>query len=163
LFRSETYKIFHYLSSNKFLKFLKNLTNIKNLIPDVGLHGGGLHIHGSGGKLNIHLDYSIHPKLKLQRKLNLILYLNPNAPIECGTMLLKSRITGSRHTDDLYHEGSFSGGYYDKTKFDVVDVIGNIYNRLIIMDAQCIHAASQYFGQDKDDSRLTHLFFFDNV
>ena len=29
-----------------------------------------------GGKLNTHLDYSIHPKLGLQRKLNLIVYLN---------------------------------------------------------------------------------------
>ena len=35
-------------------------------------------MHGKGGKLNIHLDYSIHPKLKLQRKLNLIVYLAEN-------------------------------------------------------------------------------------
>jgi Rps23 Pro-64 3,4-dihydroxylase Tpa1-like proline 4-hydroxylase len=37
-----------------------------------------MHIHGSGGKLNTHLDYSIHPKLKLERRLNLIVYLNPD-------------------------------------------------------------------------------------
>jgi len=91
-----------------------------------------------------------------------MIYLTPNAPVECGTMLLKSRITKSRNSSDPYHEGSFSGGYFDKTKFDVVDIIGNIYNRLIIMDAQCIHAACQYFGQSKNDARLTHLFFFDN-
>ena len=43
---------------------------------DIGLNGGGWHIHKTGGKLNMHLDYSIHPKLNLQRKLNLIIYLN---------------------------------------------------------------------------------------
>jgi len=91
-----------------------------------------------------------------------MIYLTPNAPVECGTMLLRSKITGSRNLNDSYHEGTFSGGFYDKTKFEVVDVVGNIYNRLIIMDAQCIHAACQYFGQTKENSRLTHLFFFDN-
>lgn len=33
-------------------------------------------MHGAGGSLNPHLDYSIHPKLPLQRKLNLIVYLS---------------------------------------------------------------------------------------
>ena len=32
-------------------------------------------MHKAGGNLAIHLDYSIHPKMNLQRKLNLILYL----------------------------------------------------------------------------------------
>ena len=43
---------------------------------DQGLHGGGWHMHGTGGNLNIHKDYSIHPKLGLQRKLNLIVYIS---------------------------------------------------------------------------------------
>jgi hypothetical protein len=33
------------------------------LVADLGLHGGGLHSHARGGKLNVHLDYDIHPKL----------------------------------------------------------------------------------------------------
>ena len=74
-FGPETYKLFAYLNSNVFISQLQKITGIKNLYSDVGLHGGGLHIHGTGGKLNVHLDYSIHPKLNLQRKLNLILYL----------------------------------------------------------------------------------------
>ena len=69
------YSTFCYLNSTPFILKLKKITGIKKLYPDVGLHGGGLHIHGNGDKLNIHLDYSIHPKLKLQRKLNLIIYL----------------------------------------------------------------------------------------
>jgi Rps23 Pro-64 3,4-dihydroxylase Tpa1-like proline 4-hydroxylase len=48
------------------------------------LHGGGLHTHSTNGKLNVHLDYAIHPKLGLQRKLNLIVYLNDNWKEEWG-------------------------------------------------------------------------------
>jgi len=106
LFPSVTYQTFQYLCDPNFVNLLKELTGITNLIPDIGLHGAGWHIHGKGGKLNIHLDYSIHPKLKLQRKLNLILYLtkdwNPdwggnlefwthdqytNKPLECATVI----------------------------------------------------------------------------
>jgi hypothetical protein len=83
-FGPETYKLFCYLNSKEFINQLQKITGIKNLYPDIGLHGGGLHIHGRGGKLNVHLDYSIHPKLKLQRKLNLILYLQENWNPEWG-------------------------------------------------------------------------------
>jgi Rps23 Pro-64 3,4-dihydroxylase Tpa1-like proline 4-hydroxylase len=47
----------------------------KQLYADYGLHGGGLHCHKAGGKLNTHLDYNIHPKADLQRKVNIILYV----------------------------------------------------------------------------------------
>lgn len=81
-FPPKTYEFFMHLASSDFVNKLKELTGIENLYPDIGLHGAGWHIHGTGGKLNVHLDYSLHPKLNLQRKLNLILYLtedwNPN-------------------------------------------------------------------------------------
>jgi len=63
---------------------LRDKTGIQKLYPDIGLHGGGWHIHGRGGKLNIHLDYSIHPKSGLQRKLNLIVYLTEEWESEWG-------------------------------------------------------------------------------
>jgi Rps23 Pro-64 3,4-dihydroxylase Tpa1-like proline 4-hydroxylase len=71
-----TYNFFTNLNSSGFISYLSNLTGVQNLYPDLGLHGGGWHIHGQGGKLNIHLDYSIHPRLHLLRKYNLILYLS---------------------------------------------------------------------------------------
>jgi len=77
-FKKNTYRIFLLLNSNIFINKLKKLTKIKNLFPDIGLHGGGLHIHKNGGKLNHHLDYNLHPKTSLQRKINLIIYLTKN-------------------------------------------------------------------------------------
>ena len=76
-FPSSIYKIFFNLLSNDVANKLSFLTN-KKLYPDFGLHGGGLHCHKSGGKLNSHLDYSIHPKLTLQRKVNIIIYITEN-------------------------------------------------------------------------------------
>jgi hypothetical protein len=83
-FPPETYNFFHYLNSSIFVDSLCELTGNDDLYPDLGLHGGGWHIHGSGGKLNVHLDYSLHPKLNLQRKYNLILYLSPEWKQEWG-------------------------------------------------------------------------------
>jgi hypothetical protein len=77
-FPSTTYSVLQYLNGQEFLNFLTPLTNDIKLYADQGLHGGGWHIHPPGGKLNVHLDYSIHPKLKLQRNYNLLVYLNPN-------------------------------------------------------------------------------------
>lgn len=73
-FPAATYRAFAYLNE-RFLDPLRALTGIPALSADVGLHGGGWHLHGRGGKLNVHLDYSIHPKLGLERRLNLIVYL----------------------------------------------------------------------------------------
>lgn len=76
-FPSNTYQVLHYLNSSEFIGIIEQYTGVK-LYADQGLHGGGWHLHPSGGKLNVHLDYTIHPKTGLMRKYNLIVYLNPN-------------------------------------------------------------------------------------
>jgi len=90
-----------------------------------------------------------------------MIYLTPDAPLESGTRSHKSKITGLRHSTQEGIDNSFSYGFYDSTKFDIVDNIGNIYNRLLIMDARAIHSAGPYFGRDEQNGRLTHLFFFE--
>lgn len=76
LFPLETYKTFQYLTSPFFTSLLGGLAGV-NLQADVGLHGGGWHSHSNGGILKPHLDYSVHPKLFLQRKINIIVYVTP--------------------------------------------------------------------------------------
>lgn len=76
-FPSMTYRTFSYLNSNDFVSLLgRTLFKDDILSSDFGLNGGGWHIHNRGGKLNTHLDYSLHPKTGQQRKLNIIVYLN---------------------------------------------------------------------------------------
>ena len=76
LFPAFTYQTFRYLNSDEFVNKMEDLTGL-SLYPDPGLHGAGWHIHSTGGKLNPHLDYNIHPKLGLQRVLNIIMYMTP--------------------------------------------------------------------------------------
>ena len=90
-----------------------------------------------------------------------MIYLSPDAPFSSGTKLLAHKETKARSFEDKGYEKAFSGGFYDATKFETVDEIGNVFNRLVIFNSKCIHSASQYFGTDKYSGRLTHLFFFD--
>lgn len=90
-----------------------------------------------------------------------MVYLTPDAPFETGTSLYAHKQTRIRHQSEMNNYSCFDGGFYDKTKFELVDNIGNVFNRLVIFNGKCIHAPSQYFGKTLEDSRLFHMFFFD--
>lgn len=67
------------LNSSAFVQWLSQVTGIPGLLADNSLEGGGLHQSGPGGFLNIHTDFSMHHYHKhWRRRVNLILYLNPN-------------------------------------------------------------------------------------
>ena len=72
------------MNSPYFLNFLEVLTGIEGLIPDPYYRGGGIHQILPGGKLDIHVDFNIHPKLKLHRRLNVLIYLNEDWKEEYG-------------------------------------------------------------------------------
>ena len=86
-FGPTTYQAFHFLNSPGFRRQLSEMLGIPMLVDDPGLNGGGWHLHGPGGLLNPHLDYSLHPCLGLQRKINLIIYLNSEWDEEWGGKL----------------------------------------------------------------------------
>ncbi len=70
-------KLYWLLNSGYFLSFLERLTGIEGLIADPHLVGGGLHETQQDGFLFVHADYNKHPEFNLDRRLNLLLYLNP--------------------------------------------------------------------------------------
>jgi hypothetical protein len=94
-----------------------------------------------------------------------MLYLTPGAPYQCGTTLYAHKQTRARN----YYEEGWDAAWVnapgdchlDGTPFEPVDVLGNVYNRLVIFDASAIHSASQYFGTVKENARLWQMFFFD--
>ena len=96
-----------------------------------------------------------------------MLYLTPDAPYQCGTTLYAHKKTRARS----YHEDGWDAAWLhhrypgdphlDGTHFEPVDVIGNVFNRLMIFDASCIHSASEYFGGVLENGRLWQMFFFD--
>src|SRR6516225_11553184 len=74
----------YHLNSITFLEFLSQVTGIANLIPDPSFEGGGLHQIVPGGKLGVHADFNKHRTYGLDRRLNLLLYLNKDWREEYG-------------------------------------------------------------------------------
>ena len=78
-FKKNTKILFDYLNSKDFLDFLQKVTSIKEkILPDPHLSGGGLHEIKRGGVLKIHTDFSKHPFKNLDRRINVLIYLNKN-------------------------------------------------------------------------------------
>ncbi len=80
--------LINFLNSQQFLSYLNSITGIEEtLIPDPYFYGGGLHEIFKGGFLKVHSDFYLHPKMKLDRRLNILIYLNENWKEEYGGAL----------------------------------------------------------------------------
>lgn len=72
-----TRELFHAFNSRPFLLFLEEMTGIKGLIPDPYFFGAGIHRVENGGHLDIHADFNVHGHMRVERRLNVLIYLNP--------------------------------------------------------------------------------------
>lgn len=99
------------------------------------------------------------------QKFAAVVFLTPDAPPGTGTTFFRCKETGNYAYDDLKNDPdyniTFKNGYYDKTGFEEIDRVGNKFNRIVIFNAQQIHAATEYFGNSPRNSRLFQIFFFD--
>ncbi|MEO1475298.1 MAG: 2OG-Fe(II) oxygenase [Pseudomonadota bacterium] len=68
--------LFHTFNSLPFIQVLENISGIKGLIPDPYFKGGGFHEICTGGYLSIHADFNHHVQMDLERRINLLIYLN---------------------------------------------------------------------------------------
>jgi hypothetical protein len=71
-----TRRFFAEMASPRMLLALERMTGISGLMPDPYLFGGGLHFTQAGGTLAVHADFNRLPKLNVDRRLNLLIYLN---------------------------------------------------------------------------------------
>lgn len=91
-----------------------------------------------------------------------VLYLTPNAPVNSGTGLYKFK-DGTRFGYEQILKGNkieISKATQDNTKWELIDKVGNIFNRLVIFKANAFHMSMDYFGHDKYSGRLFQVFFF---
>ena len=82
-----TRALINFMNSQELLGFLERLTGIQGLVADWQLAGGGMHALRDGGFLNVHADFNYHGHLKLDRRINLLLYLNKGWKAEWGGQL----------------------------------------------------------------------------
>lgn len=81
---ANTRALLHELNSSIFINFLEQLTSIDGIIPDPHFIGGGLHQIEPGGYLKVHVDFNRHRRMRLDRRLNLLIYLNRDWQEEYG-------------------------------------------------------------------------------
>jgi Rps23 Pro-64 3,4-dihydroxylase Tpa1-like proline 4-hydroxylase len=79
--------LFYSFNSRPFIKVLENITGIKGLIPDPFFLGAGLHETTQGGHLSIHADFNHHKPMDLERRINVLIYLNKDWKPEYGGQL----------------------------------------------------------------------------
>lgn len=85
LFGDRTKSLMHFLNSEPFLTFVKELTGIdEKLFGDPYFSGAGLHETKNGGLLKVHADFNKHPINGLDRRVNIIVYLNKDWKDEYG-------------------------------------------------------------------------------
>ncbi|MBO6492801.1 MAG: 2OG-Fe(II) oxygenase [Pelagibacteraceae bacterium] len=119
LFKPNTYKLFTFLNSQEFIDLIQKYLTKKKIFSDDGLHGSGLSVMKSSvGRLNPHLDNSIHPKNELLRKYNLILFLNKNWKKNMGGNLM------------LYERNKFNRNIHG----NLSKSIAPYFNRCVIFD-----------------------------
>lgn len=112
----------------------------------------------AGEKLVYHCDH---------QRWAAMIYLTPDAPPETGTTMYRHKETKIHHNSQINWAAGDGNRVFnqktflDRTPYEAVDVFGNIFNRLVIFDGGCIHAASEYFGSNLQDCRLWQMFFFD--
>jgi len=83
-----TQQVIKIFNSDRFISWLSELTGISGLMRDDMLEGGGLHQSLRDGFLNIHADFTSHPhRRSWRRRVNLLVYLNPDWKEEYGGFL----------------------------------------------------------------------------
>ena len=98
-----------------------------------------------------------------------VIYLTPDAPPQSGTSFYRHKETKIFHNTQIdwaagqgtkvFNQHTF----LDSTPYEMVDTVGNVFNRLVLFDGGLIHSGVNYFGWDISSSRLFHIFFFNQA
>ena len=138
-------------------------------IPDHTEDGFGWHDVGINGRFQsceagtpsvFHCD---------SQKWAAVIYLTPDAPPQSGTSFFRHRETKIFHNTQIDWEAGEGlkvfnqKTFIDPTPYELVDTVGNVFNRLVVFDGGLIHSGMNYFGWDIASSRLFHVFFFNTV
>jgi hypothetical protein len=89
-----------------------------------------------------------------------VLYMNPNAPIECGTAnyIYCDDIYNKKKENTLHNEGNITRNI---NKWRVLNRFGNVFNKLVLYRSDNYHTIYKHFGKDKYDCRVTQTMFYE--
>jgi hypothetical protein len=98
-----------------------------------------------------------------------VVYLTPNAPLSGGTSLYKlttaTHPEQSKHKNVFYSNAAIDIDTYRKARdtfndhYEKTMQISNVYNRLVMYNTNQLHRGDIFFGNNKENGRLTLVFF----
>ena len=132
--------VFRIFNSSIFLKAISKLFDIPKLLPDPYYTGGGLNITEQGGLLDVHVDGNYHDASGLNRRVNVILYLNPGWEKGWG--------------------GEF--GLYNENGTKLIKKIDPVFNRLVIFDThdKSFHGLPDPLNFPKGKNRKSIILYY---
>ena len=91
-----------------------------------------------------------------------IVYMTPDAPLSSGTGFYKYRDETTYEADlnIMNNKDEIDRFCQDLTKWEQIDRVGNVFNRLILFNSKRYHMSLDYFGDSKENGRLFQVFFF---
>lgn len=91
-----------------------------------------------------------------------VVFLTPNAPLSSGTAFYEfyDGTTNKAEMELLGNKEETDKCSQDLTKWNMVDCVGNVFNRLILFNSHRFHMSMDYFGDSKENGRLFQVFFF---
>lgn len=89
-----------------------------------------------------------------------IIYLTPDAPVNSGTTFYRHKKLGVEY-ENPSNKKQLDNDSSNYNAWDIVDSVGNKYNRLVIFNGRRSHSSTTYFGSKAENCRLFQLFFFD--
>jgi hypothetical protein len=95
-----------------------------------------------------------------------VLFLTPDAPVDGGTAFFRHRETGLEECGpeiDAETAKKLDDDSYNADAWEIVDRIGNKFNRLVVFRGKRSHSSMCHFGTDKASGRLFQVFFFDTI
>ncbi len=128
------------LNSSLILNAMASRFDIHKLIPDPYFTGGGLNATVKGGLLDVHVDGNYHDATGCNRRLNAIVYLNPDWEEGWG--------------------GEF--GLYNETGEVLIKKIAPICNRLMIFDTNdySFHGLPDPLNFPENEARKSIILYF---
>ena len=91
-----------------------------------------------------------------------VLYLTPDAPLSAGTAFYRFKNGEYSEEDAKILNTSVQTDKFsqDFSQWELVDSVGNVFNRLILFNSKRFHISMDYFGDTKENSRMFQVFFF---
>ena len=130
-------------NSAPILRAMAEVLSIPKLMSDPYYSGGGFNISERGGLLDIHVDGNYHDASGMNRRVNLLYYLNPNWEPTWG--------------------GEF--GIYENNGETLVKAVAPTFNRCVIFDTRdkSYHGLPNPINFPSDDPRRSILLYYYTV